>query len=481
VSLKIKRQKAKMKRQRKIYVESEFGILMFCSIWKVCLQVAACCLLLTACCVIASGQQPKPQPQPTPPKELKLANVEVKGLQKLKPELVVEESGLQIGQVITPEIADEAATRLSESGRFKKLSYRFKSSGEQVFITFEVEENKISIPVVFDNFVWFTIEELWLGVKKDVPSFDGTAPEGGDEAERIRLSLERLLKQKKIEGKVEYMPFASQSGSGQKHLYSVKGLSLIPCKVRYQGAIAISEKELVQNSDDLLKNEYSKTLSELFVYDKLKPLYRKIGYLRAKFVEFNARPADQAECEKGVFVSIKVEEGVSYNWDGAVWSGNKALSATELDAALGMKSGEVADGLKFDKNLRDVQKVYGRKGYLSIFFKSEEDFDDDAKRVVFHINVSEGAQFKMGQLTIKGLPEEAIVRLQEQWKLKQGDVYDAGYGTEFMKEVLGKDPSVIELVVQSTKLRSHWDVKLDRKNSTVDVIIEMKEPEKEKG
>lgn len=415
------------------------------------------------------------QPTPTPQKVLKLASVEFKGLQRLKQETLIENTGLQIGQVITPEMVDEAAARLSDSGRFINLSYRFRSSGEQVFVTFEVEETKAPpAPVVFDNFVWFTEEDLWLGVKKDVPTFDGTAPEGGDETERIRKSLERLLKEKKIAGHVEYTPFATIGGGNPKHIFSVKGVTLTPCRVRFAGAIDIPEKDLVANSKDLLKGEYSRSFVEEFVNANLKPLYRKIGHLRAKFLDINAKPADESACS-GVIVSVKVDEGVAYKWDGATWANNQSIATKDLDTAFGMTAGELADGTKIDKGFEELQKAYSHKGYLMVRFKAETDFDDDGKKVSYHVNISEGVQFKMGTLTIKGLPDDVIPRLQEKWKLKAGDVYDASYMKEFTDTALVKEASVIALIRNNSKIKQFTTVKPDVKTATVDVTIEFKE------
>lgn len=414
------------------------------------------------------------QPQPTPTKILKIADIEFKGLKRFKQENLIEEMGLQIGQIITPEMVDEAAARLNESGRFTKFGYRFRSSGEQVFITFEVEELRIAMPVVFDNFVWFTEEDLWLWLKKEIPSFDGTAPSAGNETERIRKSLERLLKEKEIKGSVEYTPFAEPNGNNPKHIFSVKGITLTPCRVRFAGAIAISEKDLISNSQDLLKGEYSRSFVDEFAKANLKPLYRKIGHLRVKFSDINARLADESVCS-GVIVSMKVDEGVAYNWDGAVWTNNKALSMKELDEGFGITVGEIADGTKIDKGFVALDKIYSRKGYLGVRYKIEEDFDDDGKKVSYRINVLEGTQYQMGTLTIKGLPADVVPRLQESWKLKAGDVYDALYLKEFIEQVLIKENSLILLLRNNPKIRQFTTVTPNVKNATVDVTLEFKE------
>ena len=67
-------------------------------------------------------------------------------------------------------------------------------------------------------------------------------------------------------------------------------------------------------------------------------MYRHVGRLRAKFSEPTAvlETASPA-CKGGVSLTIPVKEGAVYSWEKAEWSGNQAVSSTELDEALGMK------------------------------------------------------------------------------------------------------------------------------------------------
>src|SRR5262245_12165791 len=60
-----------------------------------------------------------------------------------------------------------------------------------------------AIPCVFDNFVWFKDQEIVDEIRKDLPSFDGTAPESGDSINKILSALERMLKKKGLPGQVE--------------------------------------------------------------------------------------------------------------------------------------------------------------------------------------------------------------------------------------------------------------------------------------
>ena len=148
---------------------------------------AACLLVLAP---FARAQQPQ---QP-----IKLDKIEFRGLERVKEPEALEKSALTIGQTVSIDDVEAAANRLLESGLFTNLSYKIKGTTDKALLTFEVVERKWTMPVAFDNFVWFTDEELNAAVRRKLPAFDGTAPEAGGVTEQIRQALAELLSERKI-------------------------------------------------------------------------------------------------------------------------------------------------------------------------------------------------------------------------------------------------------------------------------------------
>ena len=303
-----------------------------------------------------------------------------------------------------------------------------------------------------------------------MPSFDGTAPETDGAVASITRALTQLLAERKIPAQVEYISSASVAGTNAKHIFSVGGMRIPICAVQYPGAAALAETELVSNSKPVMHADYSQEFMQGFADGTLKPLYRQRGHLRVNFKQPRATAApDTEKCKNGANVTVPVEEGPAYTWERAAWEGNAALSASELDAAFGMKTGELADGLKIDKSLLAVAKAYGQRGYLFLSLKPEAEFADATRRVTYRISVREGDQFRMGTLNLTGLSAADTNRLKALWKLQPGDVYDAYYSDEFMKQALpqiwrpGRRPPQID-----------FSVKPDRQKLTADVTINFK-------
>jgi outer membrane protein assembly factor BamA len=398
-------------------------------------------------------------------KALRLAKIEVTGLERYTQEQVTAESGLQIGQAIDIPAADEAANRLMNSGLFKKLSYRFRSTGDQVTITFQIEETKETIPVVFDNFVWFTDQELTDAIRREIPTYDGTASESGAMADKIKAALQNFLNARSIQGHVEYLSSAGESS----FLFSVKGAKIPICTLHFPGAVDVKESLLIDASQPLLRQEFSRLDVKAFARATLMPLYRQRGHLRASFLDPEVKLQASDEC-KGVDVTLQVDEGSIYTWDRAEWSGNTALSAQELTSALGMKTGERADGQKIDKAVGALLVAYTTKGYMTPNISAKPEFDDANRRVIYHYDIKEGPQYHMGTLALRGFSEDEANRLKELWSMKQGDVFDASYPKSFL------DKSLRAIMSPSPKTKKvEIEIKPDKQSLLVDVIVRVSE------
>lgn len=375
------------------------------------------------------------QAQQTPNAKFRLSKIEFAGLQKYTQEQAVAASGLTIGQSVSLTDIDAAGQRLMDSGLFTNLKYRYRTTSGEGIVIFDVVEAKWTTPLFFDNFVWFTDEELLAAIRKQLPSFDGRAPEATAVTDTIRTILEKLVREKSAQAQVEYMPEGDMSGRIFEHVYTVKGVAMPICSLHFTGASAVAESRLVKESKQLFGNNYSRKLVLAFAENSLLPDYKQIGHLRAKFLDARGAPESSADCPVGMTVNVKVDEGLAYAWDKAEWKGNTILSGQELDAALGMKAGEVADGLKIEKGLRKLEEAYGKKGHLMVSLKPAPSFDDAAKRVAYHFIVGEGPEFHMGTLTVTGLSETDTTRVKSWWKLYPKEVYDASYLNEFMKRI----------------------------------------------
>jgi len=411
-----------------------------------------------------------------------LRRIEFVGLKRLTAQQALDASGLKAGDSVTREAIDAAAEKLMQSGLFKKLGYKVHTANNETTLIFEVEEASRNLPVVFENFVWFSQDEIDRAIRQDVPFFDGTAPEAGTTTDKIAAALQRLLNQKKISGHVEHMPYTDVEKGRDldkgklEILFTVQGVKIPVCSLHFPGATAISEADLIKASQSLLKSDYSRKSAGVFASYTLSPLYRRLGRLRAQFQQPVAAVEESpSQCAGGVAVTIPVDEGVVYSWQPAEWSGNQVLTKEDLSAALGMKDGEVADGLKIDKGLNAVRKAYGHRGYLAAGIKESVEFDDSTRRVSYRIGVTEGPRYFMGKLIITGLSPEDAEQLKAKWTLGSNAVFDDSYIDDFrqtgLREFLN---GLMQRSHSGSRAKVEVETRPDSQNKTVDVIISVK-------
>ena len=406
----------------------------------------------------------------------KVAKIEVEGLERLSVDEVITTSGLKAGAPFSVEDLDAAGQRLMDSGLFTKVSYRTTGRGNQVTVVFLVKEGKGGqSPVVFDNFVWFTDDELNAAIRREVPSYNGTATDSGRMTDDIKRALQKLLQEHHIEGAVDYAPEqAGLNSNKQEHLYSVSGVRIPICSLHFPGAENVPEVKLEMSSAQLTEADYSQKTTVAFSTYVLYPIYRQVGQLKARFGRPVTKLESSTKC-KGVELSIPVEEGPIYLWDKAEFIGNETLSARDLAGALGIQNGEVANGARIDKGLLEVARTYGHTGYLEASVNGTPEFDDASKRVSYKITVKEGQQFKMGKLTIKGLEEADANSLSERWKLRNGEVFDSSYSERFFK-IDAREVMDRIMIARAAQRKGPPEIKITPNllNLNADVTIEFK-------
>ena len=156
----------------------------------------------------------------------------------------------------------------------------------------------------------------------------------------------------------------------------------------------------------------------------------------------------------------------------AVWSGNAALTSEELSTALGLRAGDPAPQAKIDQGLARVRSAYASRGYINAQV-TDVTRNLDARRTNYQFTVREGQQYRMGLLSITGLPPAETSQLKSKWTLAAGAVFNDSYLEQFRSSVLRQ---FVAGRTQRTGMRSKFEINTapDSQKKTVDVIIAFK-------
>ncbi|MBQ4387314.1 MAG: outer membrane protein assembly factor BamA, partial [Prevotella sp.] len=173
-------------------------------------------------------------------------------------------------------------------------------------------------------------------------------------------------------------------------------------------------------------------------YDEAKKAlidkYNELGYRDAAILEDSVWTVD----DNHVNVYVKLDEGQKYYIRNITWVGNTVVTSDYLNAALGMKKGDVYNQKQMNKRLSEdedaVGNYYWNNGYL--FYRldpTEVNIVGDS--IDLEMRIQEGTQAHISHVRIYGndrLYEEVVRR---ELRTKPGDLFSKDAITRSMREI----------------------------------------------
>ena len=408
-----------------------------------------------------------------------LIAVKVTGNQHFLENAIVAASGLQLGTTVTEDDFKKAATRLGAYGIFKDVGYTYSYSSAGTKLELKVTEVDKFVPARFEDFVWFSDEDLLKRIQERAPLFQGELPLSGRLPDLVSDILQALLVENDIPGNVEYERAGAKDGPVDAIVYRVADVLIQIHDIDFLGANPDDVPALKAASARLRETEYSRSVLSALVQHQLMPVYLARGYLKASFGTPQTKVVTKPSQENDsglkrltvVDVTFPVVPGQQYKLRGIEWSGNKEFSTDVLQKMVRAPVGQPANTARLSDNLKDIQKLYGSRGYVTAAIKADADFDDAAGTVVLRLNVNEGPVYHMGELAIRGLDNSLEAKLRNLWKIRSGEIYNSTYLSEYL-------PEAHKLLTASLDwdVASHVTANIRDKTVDVDLIYSPKAP-----
>jgi outer membrane protein assembly factor BamA len=390
---------------------------------------------------------------------------------------IVAASGLQLGATVVEDDFKRAALRLGDLGVFADIAYNFSYSSAGTKLVLQVTDAQKFVPVRFEDFVWFSDEELTKRIKERAPMFNGEVPLSGGLADRVSDVLQALLVENAIPGNVEYDRAGKNNGPVDSIVYRVSEVLIQIRNVEFTGVDQSELPALKDAARRVFDREYSRSVLHALVEHQLLPVYYARGFLKATFGEPQPTVVKKpgADSDEGprnltiVDVTFPVTPGRPYKIKDLQWSGNQLFSTEVLQKMVRARPGDVANTVRISDNLKDIQKLYGSRGYVAATIKPDLELDDTAGTVLVRLDVKEGAQYHMGELEFRGLDNSLTAKLRNAWKIRQGEVYDATYLNEYLPAARKLLPSGLDWDVTT-----HVTANVRDKTVDVDLIYSVK-------
>ncbi len=436
-------------------------------------------LLLSLLLPVAAAQKQSTSGKASSVAAYKLIALKVTGTARYTDKEILAASGLQIGQNAADGDFKEAVRRLGDSGLFSDVVYSYSSAnaGTRVDLQLaDIDKSKL-VPAQFENFVWFTDDELRTALQRRVPLFKQLLPSAGNLPDRVSEALQAILTEKQFPGRVDFLRSAEESsGALNAIVYRVEEVSIRIRSVEFPGASPEQTALLITAARRLTGAEYGRSSLAAVAKSDLLPVYLQRGYLKAAFGPSDARvlpqpsPAADAQgpADLQVDAIVPVKPGKIYSTSSVDWKGNSAVTTNEVASLLHLPPDQPADAVRLLRDLENMSKLYRSRGYMTVQIKPDAQFDDEKSTVHYDLNIVEGDLYQMGELEILGLDTQAKARMQAAWTLREGQPYNADYPKKFLDDTRQLVPRGVQWAVSIHET-------LEAKDKTVDVEIRFKQ------
>ena len=402
-----------------------------------------------------------------------LREVRADGQKRLSAAQVAAMTGLVVGSQVGRTDLQAAADKLVQTGLFAKVSYNFETR-TGVVVTYHVEESP-RIPAYFDNIPWFADSELADAIRKKIPFFDGTLPEAGGVVEEAAAAVKELIASHGMQFTLEHQVIPSPAVEGNVQEFKVEGPALRIEKLEFSDSSLLASKAVQQHLSEVLGKPYSRMTIDLFLTEAIRPVYLAQGYLRAKLgppeIRLTGNPTQKLPEQIPVFVPIT--PGAVYHWKGARWTGNVVVSEFTLNGLLGLKSGDVANGMQIEAAWDRVREEFGHNGYLDAKLDTTPAYDESAHTVSYSVSIQEGPQYRFGKMVLTGLSPAAERKLHAAWPIGAGDVFDKTKYEEILNKLQLHEEQIFGELPLHYEAVGHW-LQVDASKGTVDILLDFK-------
>lgn len=208
----------------------------------------------------------------------------------------------------------------------------------------------------------------------------------------------------------------------------------------FTGTQTVSATELAGMTGELIGNCFNDNTDEMG--ERVRALFQDRGYFAVEVKSVKLKAGDPLGNPKPVTMEAEVAEGPKYKVGAVTFVKNRAFTAERLRSEFPLKAGAAFERDKVASGIEGLRKVYAKSGYLDYVAIPATTPGSNAT-MDLSLSIEEGPQYRLDKVEFVG-KKEMTSRLQVQWKLEAGAVYDFTYPDRYIEENRDLLPSGFE-------------------------------------
>jgi outer membrane protein insertion porin family len=388
------------------------------------------CSFAIICCTAQTADKPVPKKEPPPGT---LHSIAVKGNKLYSSTAIVAESGLKIGEHVSPSIIEQARKKLQDSELFTNVSdeYRTSASNPPAYaLTFELVENEQLFPFRFER-LGVPDDELRKYLRDHVELYSERIPGTDGVLHRYGAAIQDFVAQAGKPAKVH----AIVSNDDPQQLAVVFSPETPPptiSQVIVSGNQAVDTGAILRAVNQVaIGVPLSDTRLQTILNGAIKPLYAAKGYAAVSFPKVETEPAKN---DLGVIVKVEIKDGPAFNF-GSIRFRGSGIDEDEIRSNITFKPGQPFNAEKVDNFRLDLAHRLRRHGFLDARVLTDAQPDESKHVVNVTYTVTPGSVYNFQTLDIKGLDVTSEPVIAKLWGEKAGGPFNPDYPDFFLKRV----------------------------------------------
>jgi outer membrane protein assembly factor BamA len=362
-----------------------------------------------------------------------IASVTFRHADPYAPAELLAVSGLEAGQLLTVDSLGNAAHHLLDTGLFADATIDYTGTGKARGIVVDLKPIPLDklLPASFENFVWFTPDELTAGIHAHVPLYRGAASDAGTLPDDIQSALQQMLAAKGITATLSHTILEPTN----EHPLRVISFRIDQPSVRLttvhlsmlapQEAAAALTPGLQQAVNLAPRHPFNEGLSGLTLEDLLLEPFRRAGYIQSSLDNLQ-RTVVPSPSDPNLFLltyTARIVTGDPYKVSTLTWNPTPLYSAADFARDNKLHPGDLANESDLAKTEAAIAKAYLLQGYLDVYVVSHPLPDATAHTVAYTFEPIPGEIYHLKTVNVTGLSPQALQQFNADWLMKPGDPY----------------------------------------------------------
>jgi outer membrane protein assembly factor BamA len=345
-------------------------------------------------------------------------------------------SGLAPGQHLGEDTLPTAAHRLLDTGLFSDATINYTGSGKATTIHVDLQPIPLDklLPTSFENFIWFTPDELTTGIHALVPLYRGVASDAGNLPDAIQSALQQMLTAKGIAATLSHAIVEPTNLHPQLTVdFKVETPTILLAQTNLTGIPDPLKPDTLRAIQRLNGARYNEGRTGTTIEDTLLAPARSAGYLNASLQNIQRSPAPTSNGIAVTYTATFVP-GDAYKVSTLTWNPTPIYSAADFARDTRLHPGDPASDSALRATEAPISNAYLLQGYIDVYILPHPTPDPTTHTVAYNLTAVPGDIYHLGAITINGLSPKARALFDADWQLKPGDLYSDLAVNAFLKK-----------------------------------------------